>query len=279
MRHDLPMSLVLISLAACSTTPVETSPFLAPNDLMGQEIENRIEQIPYLHREQLYDNMIWLSKLGEQAIGSLLGGLQHSTPKVRSSCAWILGRIGDRRTISYLQAMADDENEVVRLETARSLVLMGDVTRSPILIEGLDSPKVQVRYLCHEALKEVAARDFGYDHLSEDPQARRKAVLGWRRWWSQQTADPWFASQYAQENGLTDLILPDVAPLTAPPAAPGMETRRPVGTESEASGMTATDTGEFRGMESKAGGAPQGHPKARTDHPAPIGPSMRGSGS
>ena len=64
---------------------------------MGKEIDHRVAQIPYQHREELFNNLLWLSQSGEQAIPALLVGLEHAEPKVRSNCAWVLARIGDRQ--------------------------------------------------------------------------------------------------------------------------------------------------------------------------------------
>lgn len=66
---------------------------------MAGEITRRVEQIPYQHREELLQSLMWLAQTGEQTIPALLTGLHHGNPKVRSSCAWVLGRIGDRRVI------------------------------------------------------------------------------------------------------------------------------------------------------------------------------------
>jgi hypothetical protein len=177
--------------------------FAEPNQLVGKEINQRIEQIPYQHREELFNNLLWLAQQGEQAIVLLLDGLEDQNPKVRSSVAWVLGRIGDRRTIEFMQPLLGDDNEAVRFEVARALVAMGDLSATPSLIEGLDSEKIEVRYGCHEALKLATRHDFQYDHLEEDVAMRSEAVLRWRQWWSSQSNDPWFAKEYANAHGLS----------------------------------------------------------------------------
>lgn len=198
-------------LYGCGTTSHATNnEFAQPNSLMAKEIDSRVEQIPYQHREELYNNLLWLAQRGEQAIPSLLKGLASNEPKVRSSTAWVLGRIGDRRTIGNLQQLVNDQHETVRLEVARSLVEMGDVKQAPTLIAALDSEKVQVRAMCHDALKRATGKDFGYDHLTDNMEQRKVAVLRWRQWWSVQSNDPWFAQQYAQQN---QIATPGAAPL------------------------------------------------------------------
>lgn len=216
MRTAAFAATLLLILTACSTTDnSNASPYDQPNPLMATEISRRIEQIPYLHREELLENLLWLSQTGEQTISTLLDGLQHDHPKVRSSAAWVLGRIGDRRTIPQLQMAVNDSDPTVRLECARTLVLLGDLEHAPVLIEGLDSERKEVRYLCHEALKSSTGHDFGYDHLAVSQTEIRSSVLRWREWWSEYSGDELFASGYAQQHGL------DAA--AAQPAAPGGE--------------------------------------------------------
>jgi hypothetical protein len=208
---------LLLALGSCATSENNDQQFVQPNQLIGNEIESRVANIPLQHREDLLQNLLWLSQQGEQAIGGLMRGMQHQDPKVRSSCSWTLGRIGDRRVVSHLRPYMRDPNETVRLEVARTLLTLGDMDAVPELVGALDSNKKEVRYLCHEALKNATGRDFGFDHLSEDVAQRRVAVLGWRQWWSEYAKDPWFAQSYAREHNVT-----------AQPAAPGGETADPL---------------------------------------------------
>jgi HEAT repeats len=194
---------LLLALQSCSTTQNGSdSPYVQPNSLMAGEITRRIEQIPYQHRDELLQNLLWLSQTGEQTIPSLLTGLQHENPKVRSSCAWVLGRLRDHRTVPNLQAAMRDSEATVRLECARTLVVLGDLTYAPNLIEGLESERKEVRYLCHEALKNTTGHDFGYDHLNQDEGDLKLSVLRWRQWWSDYSGDTLFAQSYQQRHQL-----------------------------------------------------------------------------
>lgn len=199
MRLSPFTALICLGLAACGSTAPEQSPYLKPNVLMEQEINSRIAQVPFQQREELFNNLLWLAQTGEQAIPALLEALQHQNPKVRSNCLWVLGRIRDRRAIEQIVPLVNDPDETVRLEAARTLVTMGDLSHVPLLIEGLDSNKLQVRYLCHEALRQSTGRNFGYDHLDNDIDSRRLATYRWRKWWSDQSGDPWFAKDYAAD--------------------------------------------------------------------------------
>ena len=207
----LTTSVLLFAFAACSTTSssesVDTT-YGKPNSIVTGEIDTRVAEIPFQHRDELLENLLWLAETGEPAIPSLLKGMENSEPKVRSSCAWVLGRIGDRRVISELRNHASDSTEAVRLEVCRTLVLLGDLQQAPTLIEGLDSDRREVRYMCHEALKSATGRDFGYDHLTLDAGNRRSAVLSWRKWWSDYSGDTFFASNYATRYQLNENAVP-----------------------------------------------------------------------
>ena len=210
---------IVLSLSACATVEEKSHPFAEANSLVRQEIQARIANIPFQHRQELLNNLLWLAtRGGEPAIPDLLTALQHAEPKVRSSAAWVLGRLRDRRVVANLRPLVMDENHSVRFEAARSLTLMGDMQHATMLIEGLDSDKVPVRYNCHMALRDATGRDFQYDHLEDDVATRRVAVLRWREWWGQQIAAPNFAKNYATMHKLTT---PAAAPV---PATPLVET-------------------------------------------------------
>lgn len=209
MRIAATAATLLFALASCSTTEqVTVSPYQQPNSLMTAEINQRIQQIPYQHREELVQNLLWLEQTGEQTILALISGLKHEHPKVRSSCCWVLGRLRDRRTVVDLQKVISDKEVSVRMEAARSLVLMGDLEQSPKLIEGLDSDRTEVRYMCHEALKSATGHDFGYDHLNQSQQDLQLAVLRWRNWWGEYSGDQFFAANYEKAHGLNNFAVP-----------------------------------------------------------------------
>jgi hypothetical protein len=142
---------------------------------------------------------------------------------------------------------------------SRTLVVLGDIKECPPLIDALDSDKVQVRYLCHEALKTATGQDFGYDHLSDNLTQRHKAVLSWRQWWSEMAGDPWFAKTYANKHGLTD------EPATVPPEgdamppAPAVEPGRTTMPTKGTQGMTPPDMPP--GMQQQQQQQPQQQPQ------------------
>ena len=252
MRIAATAVIAFLTLTACSTTE-PASPYQQPNALMGSEISQRIDQIPFQHREELVQNLLWLAQTGEQAIPALLEGLGHDHAKVRSSCCWVLGRMRDRRTVPQLQRLTTDAELSVRMEAARSLVLMGDIDQAPNLIQGLDSDRKEVRFMCHEALKSATGHDFGYDHLGQDQIALQAAVLRWRQWWSSYSGDAAFAQAYMKTHGLDAAAMPGGetgdapagaahgAPAGAAPSAP-----KPTWTEQSSGGGAEIGGGDAR---------------------------------
>ncbi len=254
----LSLPLMLLCTACSMFSTQEKSEFTPPNSLMADEIHSRVQQIQYQHRDELLQNLMWLSQTGEPAIQALLDGLKSQSPKVRSSCAWALGRIHDRRTIPHLQAVVKDQNETVRLEAARALLGMGDLSPSTLLIEGLDSDKKEVRFLCHESLKASTGRDFGYDHLSDDEAQRHIAVLSWRQWWSDYSGDAYFAQSYQERHGMVpakpmgEVQQAQDTPFVqdesgSEPAPQGAETTTPDTTPNATPNVEPTSTGNSNG--------------------------------
>ncbi|MFQ5504973.1 MAG: HEAT repeat domain-containing protein [Planctomycetota bacterium] len=197
MRQHLvpPASLIgmLAILSGCSTT--STEPFTPAGKIMSQLIQERIDRIPYQHKDELLSNLQWLSQQGEQAIPYLVPALDHEVPKVRSNAAWVLGVIGDKRSIPFLQSHSEDSSPIVRLEISRSLLLLGDYSHVPELIEGLDSEHSHIRFLCFSVLSTTTGKKFDYDLREKDEAKRKKSVEQWRQWWNTQRGDAWFSEK------------------------------------------------------------------------------------
>jgi len=67
-----------------------------------------------------------LAARGKEAMGALLGGLEHPDAKVRAACALLLDHIADDRCVGpLLEAMRHDTNEAVRRCAMHALVCDG----------------------------------------------------------------------------------------------------------------------------------------------------------
>ena len=268
---------LLFAFAACATTETSDSPYQQPNSLMDGEITRRVEQIPFQHRDELLQNLLWMAQTGEQTIPALLDGLRHENAKTRSSCAWVLGRLKDRRTIPNLQQAMRDTDQTVRMECARTLVLLGDLAWSPNLIEGLDSDRKEVRYMCHEALKTATGHDFGYDHLNQNVAELKGSVLRWRQWWSEYSGDDFFAQSYMQKHGLQAqpaMPMGEQKPMEQPMPMPTTDGNNPSivpPIEPQPSGEPQPN-GTSNGSEPQPNGNPSGSENP-TPSPSPIRPN------
>jgi hypothetical protein len=107
-----------------------------------------------------------------------------------------------------------------------------------VLIEGLDSDKKEVRYMCHETLKASTGRDFGYDHLNSNETEMRLSVLRWRQWWGEYAGDTFFAQSYETKHQLKNAV-----------AAPAGETKPAT------DGQTPNDTPNPQDQDPKTQGA------------------------
>jgi len=178
----LPLAVVsLVSLSACvSTTPEDVA---RPRDdvILRGEIEQRVREIPYMHGVELVANLERLAAIGEPAVPYLIEALDRPESLMRSSVAWTLGVMGDRRNIPALRGLLDDRVPEVRYQAASSLVELGDSSGFPVLVEGLSDADIQSRYKCFEALRDATGNDFGYEH-DATPEIRRAAVTRWESW-------------------------------------------------------------------------------------------------
>jgi hypothetical protein len=188
MRRSV-LFLALLGLAAGCSAPAGPTyeEFDQPNSLLRTEIQRRVDQIPYQRGNALWLNCLWIAGRGEQVIPQLLVALQGENPKIRSHAAWILGRIGDTRTVEYVKKYLSDSHPVVRMEVAAALLNMGCDEGVPQLIQGLTSESQWNRYHCHQALQSWSGMEFGYDHQEEDRVVRQQGVRRWMDWWNEKS--------------------------------------------------------------------------------------------
>ncbi len=179
-------------LAACSgTTSPQDSAFDPGGKLMQEAIQDHISQFPYQSGQELWSNALWVAAKGEPAIPLLLKALEDKAPRMRSSAAFALGLMKDRRVIKYLPKHLEDPSFSVRLETARSLLYLGEFKGVPVLIEGLNNSEQPVRMYCAESLREMTGKDFDYDHRQKTPEQRKEAISKWTAWWKDQGSGGW----------------------------------------------------------------------------------------
>ncbi len=104
----------LVMATGCvTTTDADVS---RPRDdvILRGEIERRVAEIPYMHGAELLSNLERLADIGDPAAPQLVAALDSPQWLTRTSAAWTLGVMGDRRNIPALRELLDDRVPGVR---------------------------------------------------------------------------------------------------------------------------------------------------------------------
>jgi HEAT repeat protein len=151
------------------------------NPMVQMRIQARVDNIKYQRGTTLISNLERVVAYGQPAIPICLEGLKNEDAMTRMGCAYVLGRIGDTRTVPDLQSALSDNVDFVRYEAASQLGSLGSKAGYGVLVEGLESERVEYRYKCFEALRELTGHTFGYVHNAPQEE-RAEAVKKWKGW-------------------------------------------------------------------------------------------------
>jgi HEAT repeat protein len=151
------------------------------NPLVRTRIQARVDNIKYQRGVTLITNLERIAAYGEPAIPICVEGLKSEDAMTRMGCVYALGRIGDSRTVASLEGLLKDEVDFVRYEAASQLGVMGSKSGYGVLVEGLESERVEYRYKCFEALRELTGHTFGFVH-NAPTEERADAVTKWKAW-------------------------------------------------------------------------------------------------
>jgi HEAT repeat protein len=181
--------LIAVSVVGCRSTSDEKTPeergfAESTNPMVPARIQARVDNIRYQRGTTLITNLERLVAYGEPAIPYCVEGLKSDDAMTRMGCAYVLGRIGDTRTVPELEATLQDPVDYVRYEAASQLGTMGSKTGYGVLVDGLESDRVEYRFKCFEALRELSGHTFGYVHNAPDEE-RAEAVAKWKVWLEQ----------------------------------------------------------------------------------------------
>ncbi|MCG3135235.1 MAG: hypothetical protein HMLKMBBP_02753 [Planctomycetes bacterium] len=178
----LVLSAVVLAASGCtSTSDAPGVPLASGNATTARHLRERIEEMRYMHGQELLARMDEFVRLRDDAVPALREAAGSDDWLVRSSVMWILGAMADRRNIDAIHGALGDPVPAVRYQSASSLVKLGDPRGFPVLVTGLSDPQIDVRYKCFQSLKAVTGQDFGYRH-DADPVERRDAVARWLDW-------------------------------------------------------------------------------------------------
>ena len=177
---------ILVVAAACSSSgdkPENNQPEYAEstNPIVNTRLQARVDNIKYQRGVTLITNLERIASYGEVGIPVCLEGLKSENAMTRMGCAWVLGRIGDTRTIPQVQELLEDKVDFVRYEAASQLGTLGSRAGYRVLVEGLSHERLEYRYKCFEALRDLSGQTFGYSHNAA-PEVRIAAVAKWEAW-------------------------------------------------------------------------------------------------
>ena len=105
--------------------------------------------------------------------GRLLPDLSHANPGIRLEAIYALGETKDAGVIPYLIPMLKDEDLFVRMATARILQDLDARAAVPSLIDALEDPQSAVREAAMVALRTITSRDFRFEPLATEAEARQ----------------------------------------------------------------------------------------------------------
>lgn len=177
------------AMVGCSSSPEEKTPeergfAESTNPMVPTRIQARVDNIRYQRGTTLITNLERLVAYGQPAIPMCVEGLKSDDAMTRMGCAYVLGRIGDTRTVPDLEGALADPVDYVRYEAASQLGNMGSKSGYSVLVQGLESDRVEYRFKCFEALRELSGHTFGYVHNAPDEE-RAEAVTKWKSWLEQ----------------------------------------------------------------------------------------------
>jgi len=123
-----------------------------------------------------------LATVAKADAGRIHAALRHADTRVRIVATAAVSKeiFGDQAGTTLTKLMADDE-EQVRLASARALANMGDGACLPVLVKLLESQELPVRVVAAQVLRGLTGKRFKFAAY-EKPEKRAEAVKAWRQW-------------------------------------------------------------------------------------------------
>ncbi len=116
------------------------------------------------------------------ALPALVSALEVS--KTRLIAAETIEKLGLKEAIEHLAPYLDSEDPSVRVQIATSLAVLGDMSGMPALIEELDHPEYDRRFLANSRLTHFTKTDMGFN-AEQNKDQRKPAIAKWKSWWRQ----------------------------------------------------------------------------------------------
>lgn len=178
---------------AVSTTQAEDDgAWLQPSPGLARQIQLRSIEVESAATQDEYVRLSdWFQSVGEPAYPALLDLAGGNSARGRSFALSVIAAMGERRLLEPLREVLPFESldrAGHRYEYARALVKLGDFSKIPVLIGGLEDENLYTRAVANEALKSATNNAIPF-RADGPPEERAQAVAAWREWWSTRSAD------------------------------------------------------------------------------------------
>jgi len=200
MRTQLSIALLcLLSTSACITTTsgstrthsAPASEWIEPSPSLQQKIEANARRLPWTHGVKETAELIsWFAEVGEPAYPTLLNLVLDPRPEVAGAALAALGMTRDSRLVDHLNGLPwpSEQEAGLALERARALLMLGDWSMAPHLINGLRDESVYRRALCIRALEQATHQRFDYVAGASE-EDRAASITKWDAWWYERSKD------------------------------------------------------------------------------------------
>ncbi len=133
----------------------------------------------------------WFQSVGESAYPKLLDMAASPDGTQKMFALSVIAARRDARLLDPLQEqvpMSSLANQQHRYGMARALLMLGDTSGVPELINGMESPSRRDRALCFAALSAGTNAGIKFNSGASD-QERAQSIAKWRQWWSEMDRD------------------------------------------------------------------------------------------
>ena len=189
-------------LTGCITTGIDRherdaddSPWLLPSPFLELKLEENAARLPWTHGAERIELVRWFAGAGEPAYETMLALALDGRPDVAGSALAALGSTRDERLVPFVQELSWPGRvpESLVLERARALLMLGDWSEIPLLIDALGSDDLSIRALSGYALYRATGDRRGFDPRGTD-EVRAESIGRWRSWWGERQDEGILAS-------------------------------------------------------------------------------------
>ena len=166
--------------------------WLEPSPSLARDIELRSMEVSQMAAQDDFVRLSdWFQSVGEPAYPKLLEMAGSTDDRQRTFSLSVIAAQRDPRILAPLLEtvpMSSIPKQQHRYEMARALLMLGDKSGVPILIDGLESPSRGARAQSITALNRGTNAGIKYN-AAASAEERAESVAAWRQWWSEMEQD------------------------------------------------------------------------------------------